>query len=379
MFFLTPVIYSKTHCHFLVNEQPKKKVVVIGNGFAGTSFIKKINNPIYDITVVSSDPCCTFTPLIPYKSIKNNKSIITKDIQDIKKDITYIKSNVVDIDLQNKKIITHDNESINYDYIVFAHGVENNTYNIDGIKENCFIVNKTNMNSIYTKIQSLKDNANIAVIGCGPTGSEMIGHLLDLNKFKITAIDALPRPLFNYSFESSFYTRDHWKNNNVKMYFTNLVQSINPTTIIINLINKNTNTKQMNYIQYDMAIWCGGYKETVLTTLLKDKLKHTCYSGLEIDNFMQVKGDPSLYAIGDCTSTDNPQTAQVAVQQGNYLANNFNTNFEYVTPFKYDHQGNVCYIGKYNSIYENDKYTVNGIFGYMLNNCINLYNYVKVL
>ena len=35
-----------------------------------------------------------------------------------------------------------------------------------------------------------------------------------------------------------------------------------------------------------------------------------------------------------------------------YLADNFNTNFEYVTPFKYDHQGNVCYIGKYNSIYE---------------------------
>ena len=135
----------------------------------------------------------------------------------------------------------------------------------------------------------------------------------------------------------------------------------------------------MNYIQYDMAIWCGGYKNTILTNLLKDKLNQTSSNGLEIDSYMKVIGTDSIYAIGDCTSTNNPQTAQVAVQQGTYLATNFNNNFENITPFKYDHQGNVCYIGKYNSIYEYDDYTLSGIFGYILNNCIKLYNYYKVL
>lgn len=43
----------------------KKKVVVIGTGWAGTSFLKKLNNPSYDVQVISPRNYFAFTPLLP--------------------------------------------------------------------------------------------------------------------------------------------------------------------------------------------------------------------------------------------------------------------------------------------------------------------------
>ena len=60
-----------------------------------------------------------------------------------------------------------------------SHGSDTNTFNIKGVNENCeFIQNIDNINLIRDKINKLKDS-NIAIIGCGPTGSEIIGNLID--------------------------------------------------------------------------------------------------------------------------------------------------------------------------------------------------------
>lgn len=43
----------------------KKKVVVLGTGWAGTSFLKTLNNPLYDVQVISPRNYFAFTPLLP--------------------------------------------------------------------------------------------------------------------------------------------------------------------------------------------------------------------------------------------------------------------------------------------------------------------------
>lgn len=43
----------------------KKKVVVLGTGWAGTSFLKNINHPRYEVQVVSPRNYFAFTPLLP--------------------------------------------------------------------------------------------------------------------------------------------------------------------------------------------------------------------------------------------------------------------------------------------------------------------------
>lgn len=47
------------------DQFPKKKVVVLGTGWAGTSFVKSMKNSSYDIHVVSPRNYFAFTPLLP--------------------------------------------------------------------------------------------------------------------------------------------------------------------------------------------------------------------------------------------------------------------------------------------------------------------------
>ena len=48
-----------------VQSGSKKKVVVVGTGWAGTSFLKHLENPSYDVQVVSPRNYFAFTPLLP--------------------------------------------------------------------------------------------------------------------------------------------------------------------------------------------------------------------------------------------------------------------------------------------------------------------------
>lgn len=43
----------------------KKRVVVLGTGWAGTSFLKNLKNPSYDVQVISPRNYFAFTPLLP--------------------------------------------------------------------------------------------------------------------------------------------------------------------------------------------------------------------------------------------------------------------------------------------------------------------------
>ena len=43
----------------------KKKLVVLGTGCAGTSFLRNLKNPSYDIQVISPRNYFAFTPLLP--------------------------------------------------------------------------------------------------------------------------------------------------------------------------------------------------------------------------------------------------------------------------------------------------------------------------
>lgn len=47
------------------NEPRKKRVVVLGTGWAGTSFLKDLDASIYDVQVISPRNYFAFTPLLP--------------------------------------------------------------------------------------------------------------------------------------------------------------------------------------------------------------------------------------------------------------------------------------------------------------------------
>ena len=72
-------------------------------------------------------------------------------------------------------------------------------------------------------------------------------------------------------------------------------------------------------------IWATGNAPRNFTHDLISKVdaQKNARRGLLVDQHLKVDGTDNIYALGDCTFTKYPPTAQVAFQEGEYLANYF--------------------------------------------------------
>ena len=350
-----------------------KNIVIIGSGWATASFLKYLNidENKYNIIIISPTKKFIYTPLL-VNSIFNNINFFyyILNINNKNNKQKYIEDKVNDIYFEKKYVILNSNNSkIEYDYLILAHGAEVNTFNIKGVSENCiFIKDYDDIKIIKDKLNNLKSYSNIAVIGCGLTGTELIGNLLDTYKYKVHAIDGLSGPLTMFNNQQiSNYIIDLWSKNRVHLYFNEFVQKIDNKKIYFK--NKSIN--------HDLIIWCGGIKANSLSLKINAQLKHDCKFGIPVNEYLEVLNTNNVFALGDCGYNKLPPSAQVAYQEGKYLANNFNNDFKNKNKFTFNNKGQICYIGKGKSVYNYKKIYFHGNLTGYLNNYIHLYNAIN--
>jgi NADH:ubiquinone reductase (non-electrogenic) len=345
----------------------KQKIKIVGLGWAGVGFIQHINTDIYDIEVFSLDSTFVYTPLLA-QNIKQSKTLTIIGSQ-IKVSVTYTNREISDVDFTTSEVVSKSGEKYRYDYLVLSHGASINTFNISGVDTYCYFLKKDfHAKVLREKLQALPAQSRIAVIGCGLTGSEVIGSLLDYNKFKIHAIDGLSRPITMFDEKLSNMVIRLWKVNEVDVNMNQIVSSIS---------DKNIQLKNNKEIPYDVAIWCGGVKKSTLTNSILSKLNLNNNRGIPVNKTLQVENTSNAWAIGDCAFSGLPPTAQVAYQQGTYLAKRFNNNFKHSTDFHFNNNGQIGYIGKHQSVCQLPYFQAGGNLIYYLNKCIHIYNGVN--
>ena len=95
-------------------------------------------------------------------------------------------------------------------------------------------------------------------------------------------------------------------------------------------------------------------------------------NGIPVNQYLSFH--KNSFAIGDCSFTSNlPKTAQVASQQGKWLAQYFNNDFR-SKKFQYIDRGQICYVGENKSIYQHKQNIFYGNLTKYLNNFIHVYN-----
>lgn len=350
-----------------------ENIIVVGSGWGAAGFLKNINAKNKNIIIISPNSSFIYTPLLAYS--------ITKNI-DLKNDITQINSNkvkhitgtVVSADLDNSILTLDSGEKVQYNNVIFSHGADINTFGIDGVNDNCYFVKTSHDTQILqNKLKTLEINSNIVVIGAGVTGVEIIGSLLDINMHKtqnIHIVDGIKRPINMFNESLSDYVISVWKENSI---------NINMNEFVKNLDKKNVYL-QNKIIPYDVAIWCGGNKNSSLTNSINSYQNIKSSKGIYVNHNMSIGKYQNAYAIGDCSVSQQPfpKTAQVAYQQGKFLANNFNKGLNHTNNgFKYNHMGSIIHIGKGTSAFEMGTFHTGGkLVGY-LNNVIHVYNAVS--
>lgn len=375
----------------------KQRIVVVGLGWACVPFLQNIDLDQYDVCVVSLSDEFVYTPLLAQNVLHRRK--LTMNVKEINKYVSFVSDEIVNVDFDKRQIIAKTGATHNYDILVLCHGAEINTFNIRGIHDYChFLKTNEQARTLTRAVAELPQGSNVAVIGCGLTGVELIGTLNDMRKFNIYAIDALERPLITFDEKWSRYVLNEWSKTRVNTRMKHMVDYVDKTRIHF----KDGTVP----IAYDLAVWCGGIKKSSLTETIMNQLKMNNRFGICVDGELRVINKSDVYAMGDCAYSKHPPTAQVAYQQGAYLAKtlnnrpiechtnesetcsldimsptgsifypiNNNVSLKKQEPFVFSNRGQIGYIGNNKSICALPYFSSGGNLVYYLNSLIHLYN-----
>jgi NADH:ubiquinone reductase (non-electrogenic) len=130
----------------------------------------------------------------------------------------------------------------------------------------------------------------------------------------------LPNVLPAFSKQLINYTESQFKENKIDVLTRTMVKDVKERSVIVQDANK-----EIREIPYGLLVWATGNTSRDITRKLMAKLPQaqTQRRGIVVDDYMSMIGADGIYALGDCTATSYAPTAQVASQQGMYLAQMF--------------------------------------------------------
>ncbi|KAI2471432.1 FAD/NAD(P)-binding domain-containing protein [Annulohypoxylon bovei var. microspora] len=411
-----------------VPDPHKKTLVILGTGWGSVALLKKLDTANFNVVVISPRNYFLFTPLLPSCTTGNieHRSImepVRQILRHKKAAVKFYEAEATHIDVNKKVVKITDNSDIKgkvhetevpYDMLVIGVGAENATFGIPGVREHsCFLKEIKDAQAIRTKIMdcvetaAFKDQApdeverllHMVVVGGGPTGVEFAGELRDFfdediqklipdiaPRFKVTLIEALPNVLPMFSKQLIDYTESTFKEEHINIMTKTMVKRVTDKTVEAEIAGSD-GKKSTIVIPFGLLVWATG---NTLRPIVRDLMSQIpaqkdSRRGLAVNEYLVVQGARDIWAVGDCAVAGYAPTAQVASQEGAFLARLFNNmartedleqrvrdlssglnlkpgntpevtqeieatekqlrRIKDVKPFHYSHQGSLAYIG----------------------------------
>lgn len=373
----------------------KKKLVIIGGGFAGLNVASKIDKKIYDVVVIDRNNYHSFPPLF-YQVASSGLEpasisfpLRREMIRPRYKGCAFHMGEVTEIDFE-KHIVHTSVENISYDTLVIAAGTTNNFFNMPDLKKKVYTLKSTSeaircRNEILDRLEraSVTDNAALrkrlltfCVVGGGPTGVEIAGAIgefkryalkkeypeLDPSDLRIIIIEGNDRLLSSMTPRSSA---------EAAKALGQLMVEVKTGIMMKSYENGVLSLSDGTAIDTDTVIWTAGVTG-VGFTLTGTDVKPSFGGRFEVDEFNAVKGLQDVYAIGDISLHMDeqhhkglPQVAPVAIQQGRTLAKNLNKP-EKRKPFVYHDKGSMATVGRNRAVVDIGKVHFNGWFAWLV-------------
>eukprot|EP00004_Rigifila_ramosa_P011865 TRINITY_DN2541_c0_g2_i2.p1 TRINITY_DN2541_c0_g2~~TRINITY_DN2541_c0_g2_i2.p1 ORF type:complete len:349 (+),score=110.33 TRINITY_DN2541_c0_g2_i2:643-1689(+) len=180
---------------------------------------------------------------------------------------------------------------------------------------------------------------HFVVVGGGPTGVEYAAELSDFirndlkrwfpevrGRVKITLIESQQHLLSSFNPDLVQYTEQTFSELGIEMLTGCSVKEVKEKEIVIETQKEKGVERQI--VPYGLLVWATGITARPLILKLAKSINSPQQSskrGLVVDKYLRVVGaQSSIFAIGDCAVSGFPPTAQVANQQGFYIADVLN-------------------------------------------------------
>ncbi|CAI0550056.1 unnamed protein product, partial [Linum tenue] len=325
------------------NDGQKKKVVVLGTGWAGTSFLKDLDASMYDVQVVSPRNYFAFTPLLPSVTCGTveARSIVEPVRNIIKKrngEIQFWEADCLKIDAENNKIFckaNFDNNtvgseefSLEYDYLVVAVGAQVNTFNTPGVKENCHFLKdledaqrlrRTVIDCFEKAVlpdlteEERRTNLHFVIVGGGPTGVEFAAELHDFliedlvniyptvkDLVKISVVQSGDHILNTFDERISSFAEQKFSRDGIEVQTGCRVVSVSDKEITM----KMKPTGELCSIPHGLVLWSTGISTRPVVKDFMEQIGQGKRRILATNEWLRVKETENVYALGDCATID---------------------------------------------------------------------------
>ena len=369
----------------------RDKIIVIGGGFAGLQFAKKLNGSrTKKLVMIDKANHHMFQPLFYQVACgriePSNISFPFRKIFQRSKNIQFRMTEVKQIIPSENKIITEDHV-FHYDKLVIATGCKTNFFGNQKMENLAFGMKNTQEaisirnhvlltfeKLIIEKSRSDDGNWNIVIVGSGPTGVELAGAFAEMKReilprdyprmnfddLEIILVSSTEKPLAVMSEESQEKSEKYLKDLGVRFISNDRVTDYDGDRVYLS---------SGNIIPSNNVIWAAGVTGNIIEGLTENSIKNNRYI---VDRYNKIVGFDDIYAIGDIAYMEtpkypngHPQVANVAINQGKNLAKNFLKKSENEwQPYEYDDKGSMATIGKHRAVVDLPKFKFQGIFAW---------------
>jgi len=351
----------------------RPKLLVLGSGFGGFSLLSRIRPRDWTTTLLSPRNYFLFTPLLPSAASGSVefRSILEPSRRRLR-GVHVIEGSAESIDWNSRQVhcvgaVGGERFTLPYDILVIAVGAAVGDYGVPGVHEHALkLASVEDARAVRRGVleqfaraeipgltpDELRQRLTFVICGGGPTGVEIAAEIDDLideelrhsypelvPQARVVLVEALERLLTSFDEALSDYTKRHFLHAGIEVRTQAKVESIERDRVVL---------AGGEVIPCGLVLWAGGNAPVPLVASLGLPLDRR--GRLIVDDQLRIAGREGVYALGDCAAVGEPAlpaTAQVAQQQGKYLAGALASIRDggYVEPFRFKASGMLAYIG----------------------------------
>ncbi len=364
----------------IVQTTPRKRIVIIGAGFAGIRVAQRLAKEAVDIILVDRNNYHTFTPLLyQVATCALDPSAVSYPVREIferQRNVRFLLGTVTDIDYEEQRVIVQTDGNGTreeaYDFLFVAAGSETNFFGNEQTERNSFGLRDMNDAlrlrhhvlrlfeiAAWTEDEARREELmTFVVVGGGPTGLETAGSLHELyNRIvdeqydkddnmvaRVILLEAMDNILLPYPDSLQQSAQEQLHSLGVEVKTGAFVEEVGEEYVRL---------KDGEEIPTHTVIWATGVQGVPLARKLDVELAKG--GRLPVHATMQVIGRENVYAAGDITYLTPPDSDQpypalipVAQQQADYVAKNIMHEIkgEPLEEFRYFDKGIMATIGR---------------------------------
>jgi NADH dehydrogenase len=328
-------------------ESPRvrRRVVVIGGGFAGINAAMKLADLPVDVTVVDRKNYHTFQPLLYQVALAVlSPADVAQPIRSILRDhpnIEVLMDEVVGFDLDQHQVKLKTGAILIYDYLIVASGSTHSYFGHEnwaalapGLKtvEDALDIRRRVLLAFELAERQMLEKGthpplNFIIVGGGPTGVELAGAISDIarlymrNNFRhidtrsaqVLILEGSPHILGIFPEDLQRKACRQLEALGVKLRTNAAVTDVQPGYVMVG-------TERIDAV---VILWAAGVQPSPLGRLLGFETdRRGC---VMVDQYLNPKGHPEIFICGDLAHFEQdgkqvPALAQPAIQMGAYAA-----------------------------------------------------------